>query len=185
MLARRFPEAKIAFSGGDAGILYKSGSEADGAQTLFEALGVAKDRLILEAKSRDTYENAAYLKDILTRSGELGPGKRWVLITSAFHIPRAMGAFRQAGFEVEAWPVDYRTRGRADLTRPFDKVSEGLRRVDAATREWAGLLAYRLRGRSDALFPAPRPVAVAGCDLAGPSANASTSPPAIPCRPNP
>lgn len=185
MLARRFPEAKIAFSGGDAGIFYKSGNEAEGAQSLLEALGVGKDRLILETKSRDTYENAVYLKDLFTRSGELGPGKRWVLITSAFHMPRAMGAFRQAGFDVEPWPVDYRTRGKADLTRPFDKVSEGLRRVDAAAREWAGLLAYWLRGRSDALFPAPRPVAVAGCDLAAPGANASESPPASPCRPNP
>src|SRR5262245_46315530 len=82
MLARRFPEAKVAVSGGDAGILYTSGSEAEGAQSLLESLGVAQDRLILEAKSRDTYENAAYLKDILTRSGELGPGKRWVLVTS-------------------------------------------------------------------------------------------------------
>ena len=68
-----------------------------------------------------------------------------------------MGAFRQAGFDVEPWPVDYRTRGKADLTRPFDKVSEGLRRVDVATREWVGLLAYWLTGRSDALFPAPHP----------------------------
>ncbi len=185
MLARRFPEAKIAFSGGDAGILYQSGSEAEGAQTLLTALGVPQDRLILETKSRDTYENAVYLKESFTRSGEVGPGKRWVLITSAFHMPRAIGAFRQAGFDVEPWPVDYRTRGRADLTRPFDKVSEGLRRVDAATREWAGLLAYWLRGRSDALFPAPRPVAVAGCDLAAPGASASESPPASPCRPNP
>jgi uncharacterized SAM-binding protein YcdF (DUF218 family) len=145
---------------------------------------VPQDRLILEAKSRDTYENAAFLKEQLTRAGELGSGTRWLLITSAYHMPRAMGAFRQAGFNVEPWPVDYRTRGKADLTRPFDKVSEGLRRVDVASREWAGLLAYWLRGRSDALFPAPRPLAVAGCDLASPgAANASESPPASPCRP--
>jgi uncharacterized SAM-binding protein YcdF (DUF218 family) len=184
MLARRFPEAKIAFSGGDAGILYKASSEAEGAETLLTALGVPQDRLILEAKSRDTYENAAFLKEQLTRAGELGSGTRWLLITSAYHMPRAMGAFRQAGFNVEPWPVDYRTRGKADLTRPFDKVSEGLRRVDVASREWAGLLAYWLRGRSDALFPAPRPLAVAGCDLASPgAANASESPPASPCRP--
>jgi uncharacterized SAM-binding protein YcdF (DUF218 family) len=184
MLARRFPEAKIAFSGGDAGILYKTGSEAEGAETLLTALGVPQDRLILEAKSRDTYENAAFLKEELTRQGELSPGKRWLLITSAYHMPRAMGAFRKAGFAVEPWPVDYRTRGKADLTRPFDKVSEGLRRVDVAAREWVGLLAYWLRGRSDALFPAPLPLAVAGCDLAQPGASASESPPASPCRPN-
>jgi len=185
ILARLYPEAKIAFSGGDAGILYRTGNEAEGAETLLTALGVAQDRLILEAKSRDTYENAAFLKEELTRLGELGPGERWLLITSAYHMPRAMGAFRAAGFDVEPWPVDYRTRGAADLTRPFDKVSEGLRRVDVASREWAGLLAYWLGGRSDALFPAPRPpAAVAGCDLAQPGASASESPPASPCRPN-
>jgi uncharacterized SAM-binding protein YcdF (DUF218 family) len=184
ILFRRYPEALIAFSGGDAGILYKSGSEAEGANTLLTALGVPQDRLVLEAKSRDTYENAAYLKEELGRKGELGPGKRWLLVTSAYHMPRAIGAFRKAGLEVEAWPVDYRTRGEADLTRPFDKVSEGLRRVDVAAREWFGLLAYWLGGRSDALFPAPLPRTVAGCDLARPGATPSGSPPASPCRPS-
>jgi uncharacterized SAM-binding protein YcdF (DUF218 family) len=184
VLARLYPEAKIAFSGGDAGILYRTGNEAEGAETLLTTLGVAQDRLILEAKSRDTYENAAFLKEELMRLGELGPGKRWLLITSAYHMPRAMGAFRASGFDVEPWPVDYRTRGTADLTRPFDKVSEGLRRVDVASREWAGLLAYWLRGRSDALFPAPLPRYVAGCDLAQPGASQSGNPPASPCRPS-
>jgi uncharacterized SAM-binding protein YcdF (DUF218 family) len=123
-------------------------------------MGVPEARLILEAGARDTYENAVYLKADLDKLGLLGLGKRWVLITSAYHMPRAMASFRQAGFEVEAWPVDYRTRGRADLTRPFDKVSEGLRRVDVATREWVGLLAYWLAGRSSTLFPAPKVAAL-------------------------
>jgi uncharacterized SAM-binding protein YcdF (DUF218 family) len=156
ILAKRFPEAKIAFSGGDAGVLYKSDSEASGAESLLTELGVASDRIILEANARDTSENAIYLKQELAKLGALGEGRRWLLITSAYHMPRAMGAFREAGLEAEPWPVDYRTRGRDDLMRPFDKVSEGLRRVDVATREWAGLLAYRLTGRSDALFPASR-----------------------------
>ena len=156
ILARRFPEARIAFSGGNSGILYQSGTEAEGAKSLLTALGVPEDRLILDDESRDTYENARFLKEKLTSGGELSPGKRWLLITSAYHMPRAIGAFRQAGFEIEAWPVDYRTRGKADLARPFDKVSEGLRRADVASREWAGLLTYWLSGRSDALFPAPR-----------------------------
>jgi uncharacterized SAM-binding protein YcdF (DUF218 family) len=184
ILARRFPEAKLAFSGGDTGVLYQTGNEAEGAETLLTALGVPRDRLILETNSRDTYENAVFLKEELAKQGELGPGTRWLLITSAYHMPRAIGAFREAGFDIEAWPVDYRTRGRSDLARPFDKVSEGLRRVDVATREWAGLLAYWLGGRSDALFPAPRPLNVAGCDLARPGASAPGSPPASPCRPS-
>ena len=108
MLARRFPQAKIAFTGGDAGILYKSDSEAAGAAQLLTSLGVPRDRLILEANARDTYENAVFLKDEIGKAGELGPGARWVLITSAYHMPRAMGSFRAAGFEVEPWPVDYR-----------------------------------------------------------------------------
>ena len=181
MLARKFPEAKIAFTGGDAGILYPSDAEATGAATMLTDMGVAPDRLILEAAARDTYENAVYLKTELDRLGLLGPGKRWVLITSAYHMPRAIASFRQAGLDVEAWPVDYRTRGRADLTRPFDKVSEGLRRVDVATREWVGLLAYRLAGRTNALLPGPEAVA-GGCDLATTQAG---SPPDSPCRPNP
>jgi len=181
MLARKFQEAKIAFSGGDAGILYTSDSEAVGAKHMLTDMGVAPHRLILEANARDTYENAVYLRAELDRLGLLGTGKRWVLITSAYHMPRAMAAFRKADFEVEPWPVDYRTRGRADLTRPFDKVSEGLRRVDVATREWVGLLTYRFAGRSDTLFPAPR-VAATGCDLA---MTQSGSRPSSPCRPNP
>jgi hypothetical protein len=178
MLARKFPEAKIAFSGGDAGILYTSDSEAAGAARMLTDMGVAQDRLILEPGARDTYENAANLKAELDKLGLLGSGKRWVLITSAYHMPRAIAAFRQAGLDVEPWPVDYRTRGRADLTRPFDKVSEGLRRVDVATREWVGLFAYWLAGRSAALFPAPK-LSSLGCDLATTKAD---SPPSSPCR---
>ncbi|MEZ5827591.1 MAG: YdcF family protein [Hyphomicrobiales bacterium] len=155
ILAHKFPDAKIAFSGGDAGILYKSDSEAEGAAALLTQLDIARDRLILESDARDTYENAVYLKKELEAKGELDASKRWLLITSAYHMPRSMGAFRQAGFQVEPWPVDYRTRGSEDLSRPFDKVSEGLRRVDVATREWVGLFAYWLTGRTDALFPAP------------------------------
>lgn len=155
ILAMRFPQAKVAFSGGDAGILYKSDSEAAGAAAILGQLGVDRDRLILEANARDTYENAVYLKKEVEADGALNSGGPWLLITSAYHMPRSVGAFRQAGFDVEPWPVDYRTRGKQDLTRPFGKVSEGLRRLDTATREWVGLFAYWLTGRSNALFPAP------------------------------
>jgi uncharacterized SAM-binding protein YcdF (DUF218 family) len=180
-LSRQFPQAKFAISGGDAGILYKAGAEATSTAGLLASMGIAQDRLILEKESRDTYENAVNLKAELDRLGLLEPGTRWLLITSAHHIPRSIGVFRQAGFNVEPWPVDYRTRGRADLLRPFDKVSEGLRRVDVATREWVGLLAYWLAGRTGTLFPGPAPSSAAGCDLA---TSQSGSQPASPCRPN-
>jgi uncharacterized SAM-binding protein YcdF (DUF218 family) len=76
-------------------------------------------------------------------------------VTSGYHMPRAMGIFRRAGFPVEAYPVDWRTRGLQDLVRPFTTMGSGLQRADTAAREWVGLLVYWLTGRSAALFPGP------------------------------
>lgn len=76
-------------------------------------------------------------------------------MTSAYHMARAIGIFRKAGFDVEPYPVDWRTGGKDDALRPFPTVGDGLRRTDTAVREWVGLLAYWLMGMSSALFPAP------------------------------
>jgi hypothetical protein len=70
-------------------------------------------------------------------------------------MPRAIGAFRAVSFPVEAYPVDWRTRGSEDAALPFAIFSAGLARMDTAAHEWLGLLAYRLTGRSSALFPGP------------------------------
>jgi uncharacterized SAM-binding protein YcdF (DUF218 family) len=83
------------------------------------------------------------------------PGERWLLVTSGYHMPRSIGVFREAGFDVEAYPVDFRTRGAVDLTLPFMSVGDGLRRTDTAMREWVGLLVYWLTGRTSELFPKP------------------------------
>ena len=81
------------------------------------------------------------------------PGTRWLLVTNAFHMPRAVGTFRNAGFDVSAFPVGWRTNGWRDFFWPAPSATEGLRRVDVAMREWFGLLAYRILGYSNALFP--------------------------------
>lgn len=151
ILARRFPDARIVISGGSGGLVYDRPSEADGAVTILAGLGIERERMTLEERSRDTYENALYTREMIRPK----PGERWLLITSANHMPRAMGVFRKVGFAVEPWPVDYRTRGRDDLGRFFSRPSSGLRRLDLAVRQWAGLLAYRIIGRTDTLFPAP------------------------------
>ena len=152
-LARRFPKAKVAFTGAASEILSGSNDAADAAREVFLDLGLPDpDRVVFETKARDTWENAVNLKaDLQPRSEEL-----WLLVTSAWHMPRAIGAFRQAGFAVEPWPVDYRTAGMWDAVRPFDAPADGLKRLDTAMREWIGLVSYRLTGRSDTLFPAPR-----------------------------
>ena len=90
-------------------------------------------------------------------------------MTSAYHMPRSVGAFRKAGFAVEPHPADWRTRGARDALRPFDTMGDGLRRTDTAMREWAGLVAYWLAGQTSELFPGPR--ADGGCDLASSADN--------------
>lgn len=150
-LARRYPDARIVYSGGNGALIYREGSEAEFAVRLFGALGIAHERIIAEEQSRDTVENAVFSRLLAMPK----PGERWLLVTSAYHMPRAIGAFRQAGFPVEAYPVDWRTRGEADALRPFGSLGDGLRRTDTAVHEWVGLLVYWLSGRSSALFPGP------------------------------
>jgi uncharacterized SAM-binding protein YcdF (DUF218 family) len=150
-LARRFPNARIVFSGGSGNLIENSVAEAPIAGELLERFGIARERVVLESGSRTTYENAALVRKLVVPK----PGERWLLVTSAFHMPRSIGAFRRAGFEVEAYPVDWRTRGWVDAVMPFDKLSAGLARTDLAVHEWIGLIAYRLTGRSSALFPSP------------------------------
>ena len=150
-LARRFPDARIVFTGGSGRIIYDGAPESDLAARLFDSFGIAKQRIMLEDKSRDTDENARFTRDLVQPK----PGERWLIVTSAHHMPRSVGVFRAAGFPVEAFPVDYRTRGAIDLLRPFATLGDGLRRTDTATREWVGLVMYRLAGRSEELFPGP------------------------------
>ncbi len=142
-LAYKFPHAKIVISGGDGALIYRSTDEATVAERFFTRIGFDASRIVLEAKSRNTWENAKFSKQLVDPK----PGERWLLITSAFHMTRAMGCFRAAGFDVSPWPVDFRTRGPEDLLRMSPIPSEAWRRVDLATKEWVGLAAYYLTGR--------------------------------------
>lgn len=153
-LARRFPKARIVFTGG-IGLLqdqfFDDKPEADAVRTLWAELGVPADRVILEDKSRNTAENATFTRDLLKPE----PGDHYLLVTSAFHMPRAMGVFRKAGFSVEAYPVDYRTGGPQDAVRFFYSMSDGLRQIDLGVRETIGLYGYYWNGLIDEPFPKP------------------------------
>jgi uncharacterized SAM-binding protein YcdF (DUF218 family) len=159
-LARRYPAARIVFSGGSGRLLLDSAKESDLAARMFASFGIAADRLSFDEDSRDTLENAEFSR----RIAQPKPGERWLLVTSAYHIPRAIGVFRRTGFAIEAYPADWRTRGLIDVTRPFGSLADGLKRTDTAVREWFGLAAYRLTGRTDELFPGP--ATAGGCDKA-------------------
>jgi uncharacterized SAM-binding protein YcdF (DUF218 family) len=150
-LARRHPQARIVLSGG-AGVL--SGSDAAEAALVrqhADMLALPAERLIVEDTSVDTWTNAVNTAVLVKPQ----PGETWLLVTSAFHMPRAMGCFRQAGFDPVAVPVDYWTAGADDRTRLSHTVSSGLTRADVAFKEWIGLTAYWLAGRQQGWFPAP------------------------------
>jgi len=150
-LAHRYPNARIVFSGGSANLLANDAREADYAGAIFESLGIAKSRLIMERRSRNTQENAEFSKALVAPKD----GERWLLVTSAFHMPRSIGLFRKAGFAVEPYPVDWRVGGREDFFSFADIGVDGLSRMDVAVREWIGLVAYRLSGKIDELLPGP------------------------------
>ena len=127
--------------------------EGDFAREMLESLGISRSRLTIERQSRNTLENAEFSKALVSPS----PGERWLLVTSAYHMPRSVGLFRKAGFPVEPYPLDWRIGAHDDLFRFTNIALEGLSRTDIAVREWLGLIAYRLSGKTDALFPGPAP----------------------------
>lgn len=153
-LARAYPKARIVYSGGNASV-FGGPSEADYVLPLFESFGVARDRVTLERRSRNTAENAAFSKALIKPK----PGEHWLLVSSAQHMPRAVGCFRKVGFPVEAYPVDWRTVPRfrlRDLVPPR-YLSIRLQELDEAAHEWLGLTVYWLSGRTSAFLPGPLP----------------------------
>ncbi len=152
-LAQRYPNARIVFSGGNPNLVSNDAREADYAGAIFESLGIAKSRLIMDRRSRNTLENAEFSKALAAPKA----GERWLLVTSAFHMPRSVGLFRKAGFVVEPYPVDWRVAGRGDLFAFSNIAGDGLGRTDIAVREWIGLIAYRATGKIDELLPGPSP----------------------------
>lgn len=150
LLAKRLPGAKVVFTGGWGG-LGQGVSADDEVRNFLQDNGIAPERIITEGRSRNTFENAQLTHELLRPE----PGSRWLLVTSAWHMPRSVGTFRQAGFDVIAYPVDFRTPRGGGSFRLFQSIPEGLSRCDLAIHEYIGLMMYRLTGRSNALYPSP------------------------------
>ena len=147
-LARRYPDALVLVSGGDASLLPRDEpSEAASMRDLLVEQGIDRARILLEERSRNTIENATFSREV----AQPRPDQVWLLVTSATHMPRAVGCFRHVGWPVVPYPVDYRTEASP---RPTFVLSEHLALVDVAVREWVGLVAYRILGHTDALLPA-------------------------------
>ncbi len=146
-LARRYTDVPVVLSGGDPAIVNPVQSEAQITRALLISIGVDPRRILTDDRSRNTHENAVDAKAVAKPT----PGQVWVLVTSANHMPRAMGCFRAVGWDMVPDPVDYETSGtRLGLYFDHDAVA-----LETALHEWFGLVVYRLLGWTDALFPAP------------------------------
>ena len=151
-LLRRYPAAQLIFSGGSGDPLAPEPTEASTVKAVLEQLGVDLTRVRFEDKSRNTWENEVNSM----AQAQPRPEQRWVLVTSALHMPRAVGIARRLGWAMLPWPVDYSTLPDETL-HSEGHFGKYLDEISIAWREWLGLAAYRLSGRSAALFPAPEP----------------------------
>lgn len=149
-LAKHYPEARILYTGGIGRLSQDGPAEAEIAARFLHDQGLEPERLMIESKSRNTYENAVFAKKLAAPLA----AERWLLITSAFHMPRTVGAFRKAGWRVIPYPVDHKTSDRywAKWHLNFARyISE----ANFAFREWVGLVYYYMMGWTSELFPAP------------------------------
>ncbi len=148
-LARRYPDAKLIFTGGSGNLLNQQDKEADYVEPFLHSLGMDTANVVFESESRNTYENAVLSKRLVS----IAPDEPWILVTSAFHMPRALGVFRQAGWPVIPYPVDYGTTGTMELEPTFNLLG-GVGNGSVALHEWLGLTFYYLTGRTNTLYPA-------------------------------
>ncbi len=147
-MAKRYPRAKLIFTGGAGTLLDQEYKEADVALYFLESMGIRKSRLEIERDSRNTYENAINSKALMNPQ----PGENWLLVTSATHMPRSVGVFCKQNWPVIPYPVDHETTPGRQWQPSFDPVGS-LDDLNAYAREWVGLLVYYLTGKTSALLP--------------------------------
>lgn len=149
-LARAYPRARLVFTGGSGDPFRQDLTETETVRLFLQEQGIDPARVSFEARSRNTYENAV-LTRMMVRPR---PAETWLLVTSALHLPRAMGAFRAAGWRVQPVPCDYLTLPELDWA-PSLTVAGSFRLLGLGVHEWLGLAVYYAAGRTDALFPGP------------------------------
>lgn len=150
-LLHRYPNLRLVFTGGSGRLEPTSITEAAAARRFWMELGVPAGQMAFEDRSRDTWENAVFTREML----QPRPGETWLLITSAAHMPRSVGIFRQIGMPVTPWPVDYRTTGTNADFHGWRNASDMFEALAVASHEWIGLVAYYLAGKTSTLFPGP------------------------------
>ncbi|HCD06255.1 MULTISPECIES: YdcF family protein [unclassified Methylophaga] len=148
-LAARYPGSPVIFTGGHNLLFFDAGTTpAQLSHQLLTMVGIDEKRLIIESQSRNTYENFQMLKTVLPqRHGQ------YLLVTSAYHMPRSIGIAKKQGINVLPYPVDYRSQ-TGDSRRLDFAVFDQLEKLEPAWREWVGLTAYFVAGKTSQWFPA-------------------------------
>lgn len=141
-LLRRQPALRVLFTGGEGELFGGNLSEARRAERFFTAQGIPAQQLLYESASRTTFENALLSKTV----PGVNPAQPWLLMTSAWHMPRAMATFRKTGWNVTAYPVDFRAGQQTPWTQY--SMDQGARKWKLALHEGLGLLAYRMSGKA-------------------------------------
>jgi uncharacterized SAM-binding protein YcdF (DUF218 family) len=152
MLSRRYPDAKLLFTSGSGSVLDQKHKGASVAHKFYAEQGLDISKIVFESQSRNTVENAR-LSQALVKPA---PGQKWILVTSAFHMPRSVGIFCRIGWNTIPYPVDH----RALLGQQFrinDGLGGNLNSLGVGMREWIGLVAYYVTGKTSALFPSGCP----------------------------
>jgi uncharacterized SAM-binding protein YcdF (DUF218 family) len=140
--ARHYPDARLVFTGGSGALEGSPFPETDTARYVFTELGRDPAQMILEARSRNTYENILFSKAMVKPR----PDQVWLLVTSAMHMPRAMAIAQKLQWPMTPWPSDFITGPQS--SRDFWEVAENLALMDYVVHEWIGLAAYRLSGKA-------------------------------------
>ena len=140
-LLREHPQLHLIFTGGEGTLLGSGPSESARTKAFFQTMGVLESAVQYESASRTTYENAI----LSSQLAGVDKTKRWLLLTSAWHMPRAMGTFVKAGWNVTAYPVDFRTGAQTPWTEY--SLRDGMARWQLLLHETLGTLSYRLAGR--------------------------------------
>lgn len=152
ILSEKYPEAMLVYSGGSSYVNAPAAlSQADIAGGVLKEMGLKRE-VLYEGKSRTTYENAVFSAALIGAAKIKEP---WILVTSAWHIPRATGTFRKAGWNIIPMPVAYSTSGRLPWFRM--DFTANMTALHGFMRETLGMIYYWAVGRSDALFPEPNP----------------------------
>ena len=147
-LARRYPNAKLVFTGGSSNLLEHDRRAADIVKLMFAEQGLSIRRVIVEREARNSFENLKFSKEL----AKPNPHEKWILVTSAFHMPRSVGIFCKEGWPVIPYPVDHRT-SPGELFRIDWGLADHLISLNIGIREWVGLIVYYVTGKTTAILP--------------------------------